>query len=70
MPDAPELQWALTWRSTNDSAAIRALARTAADFGPIQLWPDLIDAQAGAAGKLSGATGSISGYRATSTMGW
>jgi hypothetical protein len=37
MPDAPELQWALTWRSTNDNAAIRALARTAADFGPIQL---------------------------------
>ncbi|MBF6228659.1 hypothetical protein IU470_26575 [Nocardia abscessus] len=37
MPDAPELQWALTWRSTADSAAIRALARTIADFGPIQL---------------------------------
>ncbi|MGY1898694.1 LysR family transcriptional regulator [Nocardia gipuzkoensis] len=37
MPDAPELQWALIWRSTADSAAIRALARTAADFGPIQL---------------------------------
>lgn len=37
MPDAPPLQWALTWRTTSDSAAIRALARTAAEFGPIQL---------------------------------
>ncbi|MFI9506180.1 LysR family transcriptional regulator [Nocardia sp. NPDC052566] len=37
MPDAPELQWALTWRTTADNAAIRAMARTAAEFGPIQL---------------------------------
>ncbi|MCP9623534.1 LysR family transcriptional regulator [Nocardia otitidiscaviarum] len=37
MPDAPELQWALTWRTISDSAAIRALARTAADLGPIRL---------------------------------
>ncbi|MFC9435716.1 LysR family transcriptional regulator [Nocardia sp. NPDC057030] len=37
MPDAPELQWALTWRSSSDSPAIRALARVAAEFGPIQL---------------------------------
>ncbi|QLY30372.1 LysR family transcriptional regulator [Nocardia huaxiensis] len=37
MPDAPILQWALTWRSTADSPAIRALAGTAAEFGPIQL---------------------------------
>ncbi|WP_328389468.1 LysR family transcriptional regulator [Nocardia sp. NBC_00416] len=37
VPDAPDLQWALTWRSTADSAAVRALARTAADIGPIQL---------------------------------
>ncbi|WP_067686083.1 LysR family transcriptional regulator [Nocardia jejuensis] len=37
MPDAPDMNWALTWRSTADNAAIRALARTAADFEPIQL---------------------------------
>ncbi|GIH13015.1 LysR family transcriptional regulator [Rugosimonospora africana] len=37
MPDAPDLHWALTWRSTADSAAIRALAQTAADLGPISL---------------------------------
>ncbi|MBU3062342.1 LysR family transcriptional regulator [Nocardia sp. NEAU-G5] len=37
MPDAPVLHWALTWRSTADSPAIRALARTAADLGAIQL---------------------------------
>ncbi|GAA2430728.1 LysR family transcriptional regulator [Actinomadura vinacea] len=35
--DAPTLQWALTWRSTNDSPTIRALAQTAADLGPISL---------------------------------
>ncbi len=38
MPDAPELQWALTWRTTSDSAAIRALVDTAAELGPIRLW--------------------------------
>ncbi len=37
MPDAPDLHWALAWRSTADSPAIRALARTAADLGPITL---------------------------------
>ncbi|MEV5838836.1 LysR substrate-binding domain-containing protein [Nocardia sp. NPDC052112] len=37
MPDAPPLEWALTWRSAADSAAVRALARTAADLGPIAL---------------------------------
>ncbi|WP_040796437.1 LysR family transcriptional regulator [Nocardia higoensis] len=37
MPDAPDLQWALTWRSSSDSPAIRAFARTAAEFGPIRL---------------------------------
>ncbi len=37
MPDAPELHWALTWRTSNDNAAIRALARTAAEYGPIRL---------------------------------
>ncbi|SEL36712.1 LysR family transcriptional regulator [Streptacidiphilus jiangxiensis] len=35
--DAPELQYALTWRSTDDSPAVRALARTAAELGPITL---------------------------------
>ncbi|MGI5128623.1 LysR family transcriptional regulator [Pseudonocardia sp. CA-107938] len=35
--DAPALEWALAWRSTHDSPAIRALARTAADLGPITL---------------------------------
>lgn len=37
MPDAPALQWALTWRASNDGPVIRALARTAAGLGPIQL---------------------------------
>ncbi len=37
VPDAPGLQWALVWRSAADNAAIRALAATAAEFGPIQL---------------------------------
>ncbi|MEU6270985.1 LysR family transcriptional regulator [Streptomyces populi] len=35
--DAPEVQWALTWRTADDSPAVRALARTAADLGPITL---------------------------------
>ncbi|GLZ09092.1 LysR family transcriptional regulator [Actinomadura sp. NBRC 104412] len=35
--DAPTLQWALTWRTTDDSPTIRALARTAAELGPISL---------------------------------
>lgn len=35
--DAPALQWALTWRSNNDSPAIRALSRTAVDLGPLAL---------------------------------
>ncbi|MBY8876329.1 LysR family transcriptional regulator [Actinacidiphila acidipaludis] len=35
--DAPTLEWALTWRTTADSPAIRALAQTAADLGPIAL---------------------------------
>jgi DNA-binding transcriptional LysR family regulator len=35
--DAPDLQWALTSRSTADSPAVRALAQTAADLGPISL---------------------------------
>lgn len=35
--DAPALRWALAWRSTADSPAVRALARTAADLGPISL---------------------------------
>ncbi|GAA4617566.1 LysR family transcriptional regulator [Actinoallomurus liliacearum] len=37
MRDAPDLQWALTWRSTADSPAIRALAQIAVDLGPIAL---------------------------------
>lgn len=37
MPDAPALQWALTWRTSDDGPAIRALARTAAGLGPIAL---------------------------------
>ncbi|MEU4704351.1 LysR family transcriptional regulator [Nonomuraea dietziae] len=37
MPDAPALQWALTWRSTADGPAVRALAQTAADLGPISM---------------------------------
>lgn len=35
--NAPTLQWALTWRTDADSPAIRALARTAAELGPIAL---------------------------------
>ncbi|MFD0353434.1 LysR family transcriptional regulator [Streptomyces sp. NPDC127110] len=35
--DAPTLEWALTWRTSADSPAIRALAQTAADLGPISL---------------------------------
>ncbi|MFF7262482.1 LysR family transcriptional regulator [Streptomyces sp. NPDC008159] len=35
--DAPALEWALTWRTTADSPAIRALARTAADLGPLAM---------------------------------
>jgi DNA-binding transcriptional LysR family regulator len=35
--DAPALEWALTWRTTADGPAIRALAQTAADLGPITL---------------------------------
>jgi len=37
MPDAPPLRWALVWRSTNDSPAVRALAATADRLGPIAL---------------------------------
>jgi DNA-binding transcriptional LysR family regulator len=37
IPDAPTLEWALTWRSTANSPAIRALAQTATDLGPISL---------------------------------
>lgn len=37
LQDAPALDFALTWRSTADSPTIRALARTAADLGPIEL---------------------------------
>ncbi|MFJ2262039.1 LysR substrate-binding domain-containing protein [Streptomyces sp. NPDC087844] len=35
--DAPALAWALTWRTTADSPAVRALAQTAAELGPISL---------------------------------
>ncbi|MCO5994435.1 LysR family transcriptional regulator [Actinoallomurus rhizosphaericola] len=35
--EAPDLQWALVWRSTADGPAIRALVQTAADVGPIAL---------------------------------
>ncbi|GAA4978475.1 LysR family transcriptional regulator [Yinghuangia aomiensis] len=35
--DAPDLAWALTWRSGVDNPAIRALAETAAALGPILL---------------------------------
>lgn len=35
--DAPTLAWALTWRTTADSPAIRALAQTATDVGPIAM---------------------------------
>lgn len=35
--DAPTLEWALTWRTTADSPTLRALARTAADLGPVAL---------------------------------
>ncbi|MEV5651760.1 LysR substrate-binding domain-containing protein [Nocardia sp. NPDC052254] len=37
LPDAPSLQWALAWSTAADNPAIRALARTAADLGPIAL---------------------------------
>ncbi|MEV0239985.1 LysR family transcriptional regulator [Streptomyces sp. NPDC050674] len=37
LPDAPALPWALTWRSSSDNPAIRALAETAAELGPIVL---------------------------------
>ncbi|MFE5285120.1 LysR family transcriptional regulator [Nocardia sp. NPDC056611] len=37
MPDAPPLHFALTWRSSTDNPALHALARTAADLGPIAL---------------------------------
>jgi hypothetical protein len=37
VPDAPTLQWALTWRSSDDNPTIRALAETAADLGPIAM---------------------------------
>ncbi|MGC5010509.1 LysR family transcriptional regulator [Streptosporangium sp. DT93] len=32
--DAPDLRWALTWRSSTENPAVRALARTAAELGP------------------------------------
>jgi hypothetical protein len=35
--DAPELRYALTWRSADDNPAVRALALTAAELGPIML---------------------------------
>ncbi|WP_328222977.1 MULTISPECIES: LysR family transcriptional regulator [unclassified Streptomyces] len=35
--DAPTMHWALTWRSADDDPTLRALAQTAADFGPISL---------------------------------
>ncbi|MFE0458620.1 LysR family transcriptional regulator [Kitasatospora sp. NPDC058965] len=35
--DAPELRWALVWRSADESPAVRALARTAAELGPVAL---------------------------------
>ncbi|GAB2812338.1 hypothetical protein GCM10022221_07310 [Actinocorallia aurea] len=37
LPDAPPLEWALTWRSDTDTPALRALAETAAALGPIAL---------------------------------
>ncbi|MEU5396913.1 LysR family transcriptional regulator [Streptomyces tibetensis] len=37
IPDAPALQWALTWRSSSDNPTIHALAEAAADIGPIVL---------------------------------
>ncbi|WP_433136793.1 LysR family transcriptional regulator [Actinomadura nitritigenes] len=37
IPDAPTIHWALTWRSSADNPAIRALAQTAADLGPITM---------------------------------
>jgi DNA-binding transcriptional LysR family regulator len=37
LQDAPDLQWALTWRTNADSPTIRALARTAGDLGPIAM---------------------------------
>ncbi|MER6513900.1 LysR substrate-binding domain-containing protein [Nonomuraea sp. NPDC001636] len=35
--DAPALRFALVWSSTADGPAVRALARTAADLGPLSL---------------------------------
>ncbi|WP_460065343.1 LysR family transcriptional regulator [Streptomyces sp. YKOK-I1] len=35
LTDAPALEFALTWRTGADSPALRALAETAADLGPI-----------------------------------
>ncbi|MEU6229316.1 LysR family transcriptional regulator [Streptomyces sp. NPDC047042] len=35
--DAPTIHWALTWSSTTDNPTLRALAQTAAEFGPISL---------------------------------
>ncbi|CAM5516741.1 hypothetical protein SALBM311S_09706 [Streptomyces alboniger] len=35
--DAPTTHWALTWRSTDDSPILHALAQTAADLGPISM---------------------------------
>ncbi|MEU1180552.1 LysR family transcriptional regulator [Streptomyces sp. NPDC005820] len=37
LSDAPTMEFALTWRTTADSPALRALAETAADLGPIVL---------------------------------
>ncbi|MFF2141018.1 LysR family transcriptional regulator [Streptomyces sp. NPDC058193] len=37
LDDAPVLEWALTWRTTADTPPLRALARTAAEIGPITL---------------------------------
>lgn len=35
LPEAPTLEFALTWRTDADTSALRALARTAADLGPV-----------------------------------
>lgn len=35
--DAPTIHYALTWRSTEDSPTLHALAQTAADLGPISM---------------------------------
>ncbi|MFI7388137.1 LysR family transcriptional regulator [Streptomyces sp. NPDC049813] len=37
LDDAPALAWALAWRTDADSPAVRALAQTAAELGPITL---------------------------------